>query len=491
MNPDQLLSSIADAVAMPYFFSQAAVILCLLLYGYVIVSMLCARWNLLQKILLAFPAGLGLFAVSSYLVTVTGIPYNAFSAVCAWLVLGIILIGASRLFFARPAIRLWPGGQGIIALVLICAFIALACSGLISVTVSNDTVYNYSFYPRAIVYFGGLRSNFDIFLTDVGQGCALINTLPFLYGFNETFGIQHMLTFSLLGLFCYSLYSETKEKPGKVRIAAALLGTLLLVCTMPFLLLSKWVLANLYFAAYMFFGAYLACDLSRRERGAGIMLLSLVIVTLSILRIEGGVYAALLILLISTLEYKNTELAFGLLLPVFILQVSYFVRIFCTMVITAPYRFMTETKAVLLTAVLIAELCYLLFIRGKFALRVQKHLDRWIVLALFAVNVLLCLRDPHAYVENCRALFTNVLYTGGWSIFPVAVAVLYALSVNRKFRFSFWDLSALTYLLYALVVCFMREGGLREGVGDSGNRVLLQVVPLLCYAALSHFEENL
>ncbi|MBP5383449.1 MAG: hypothetical protein J6Y57_00575, partial [Lachnospiraceae bacterium] len=83
MNPDQLLSSIADAVAMPYFFRQAAVILCLLLYGYVIVSMLCARWDLLQKILLAYPAGLGLFAVSSYLVTVTGIPYNGVSAVCA------------------------------------------------------------------------------------------------------------------------------------------------------------------------------------------------------------------------------------------------------------------------------------------------------------------------------------------------------------------------------------------------------------------------
>ena len=45
---------------------------------------------------------------------------------------------------------------------------------------------------------------------------------------------------------------------------------------------------------------------------------------------------------------------------------------------------------------------------------------------------------------------------------------------------------AFGYFLYALAVSFMREGGLQAGPGDSGNRVLMQALPLLLFAGIVH-----
>lgn len=498
-----LIEQIENNLALPYFFAQFLTIIALFIYGYFYLVILSDKneEDRVLKILLSFPMGLSAFSVVAYIMVTFGIRYNVWTleiacfitAAVAYVILKKkcgkeVIIDRIKTGFGMVVTR-W----GVIALAIVILAAALATSGIFSVTVSNDSMYNYSFYPRAIVYFGGLRVNFDTFLTDVGQGCALINTLPFLFGFNETFGIQHMLNFSFIGLFYAAIFEGFKGVPKigiKMSHMLSLLCTSLLVCSLPFVLISKWILANDYFAVFMFICVYLATKVAS-ERHLSVAVLGIFIAALSIVRIEGGVFAALFVLLISTFEYSNKELGLYMLCPVIFLHTSYAARIFMTMDITAPYKFLTPVKALLMIGIMAAVLVYLLLIRGRLFNKFFGHLRLILVVGLVGLNGLLFINNPSVYRGNLNAFIGNVMYNGGWGVVVAVVVSVYVICLFNGFEVGYWDFMTFTYLLYSIAVSFMRENGLQLGAGDSGNRVLLQVVPMLLFAAVSHIPKVL
>ncbi|MCR5267847.1 MAG: hypothetical protein K6E16_04975 [Lachnospiraceae bacterium] len=502
MNLSVLIEMIEAQVSAAAFVRQALTILLLTVYGYVLVSALCSAWSFRRRILFSYPAGLSAFSIIAFLLVILKIPYGTATVVVA--ALAVLFVLLVTLFFTayqkdlRRFSILWECRliEALVAIVLVDFSILLSCSGLLKVAISNDSMFNYTFYPDMIVHYGGLRSNFNTFLTDVGPGSAMIGTLPFLFGFQEMFGLQHMLNLDFLAIFYVALYEKCNIGKKWIKVAVPLLGVALLSFTTPYLLISKWILANDYFAVYMFFCVHLAEagsteSATDEEKSAALNLLYLFLAVLSLLRIEGGVYVILFVILSSVRKISRRQLVCGMLLPAMFLQTLYAFRIFVTMEIIAPYRFLTEEKVLLMFAAMVLALVYLLLIRDRFLTGMQKHFGLWILVGLLGINLLLCIREPTAYLENMNAFVRNILHEGGWGIFPATVAVLYLLSVNKAFRFHFYDLMAFAYFFYALAVSFMREGGLQTGPGDSGNRVLLQAVPLLLFAALIHIIKAL
>ena len=490
MNLFVLIDELIAQVRCGAYFAQAAVILALTLYGYLLICAITPSLGFVRKVLLAYPAGLAAFGIVAFLLVVTAIPYTKLTVLIGGILAGILVWAICVKAQKSPLSGIWnvpPKAAAIAGLILLLA-ILLSCLGFLRVTISNDSVFNYSFYPRLIVHYQGLRPNFNTFLTDVGQGVALINTLPFLFGFEETFGIQHMLNLVFAANFAVALFEAVPAPKKRIRILFACAGTALLLVSMPYLLLAKWVLANDYFAVFMFLAAYLA-TLGGKGQTEVIRLLYLLIPAISILRIEGGVFVVLLVLCMSILDLKTKDLALGMLLPSILLQALYAARIFLTMSIIAPYRFLTEEKALLMLLLMGFGLVYLLLIKDRFFCRMQKHLGLLIIACLLLINLILCIRDASMYLENLRAFAQNILYSGGWGIFPLSILVIYLLSLNREFRPQFFDLLFLSYLFYVLAVSFMREGGMQKGVGDSGNRVLMQVVPVALFAALLHLAQ--
>ncbi len=497
MSLSVLIAQIEAQVSAAAFVRQALTILLLTVYGYVLISALCSAWSFRRRILFSYPAGLSAFVFTAFLLVVCKIPYHTATVVTADLaVLILVLVVVFLTKYQRDVRRfaiLWDCRplEALASIVLIDSAILLSCSGILTVALSNDSMFNYTFYPNMIVHYGGLRSNFNTFLTDVGPGSAMIGTLPYLFGFREIFGLQHMLNLDFLAIFGVALYEKCGMEKKRVKVLLSVLGVLLLSCATPYLLISKWILANDYFAVFMFLCVYLAdfgseSGIGEEERTDAIRLLCLFLAVLSLLRIEGGVYVVLFVITSSVRKIGRKQLAFGMLLPAMFLQTLYAFRIFVTMDIIAPYRFLTEEKVILMLIGMAAALVYLLVIRDRFFTGMQKHFGLWIIVGLVAINLFLCVKEPAAYLENMNAFVQNILHEGGWGIFPATVAVLYLLSLNKAFRFHFWDLMAFAYFFYALAVSFMREGGLQTGPGDSGNRVLLQAVPLLLFAALIH-----
>ena len=186
----ELLHVITKELSLDFFIRQLITVIILFSLGYVINYIV--TWNKndertqLVRVILSFPVGLSVFTVSGLSMLIFNIDYNSLN-----IIFGVITLLLILLMIYRPKWNHFLSKKTVIFLGIGAVLAIIAVSGIISVGFSNDSMYYYSAYPHEIVRYGRLWHKFDTFLTDVGQGTAVINTLPFLFGFNESFGIHN------------------------------------------------------------------------------------------------------------------------------------------------------------------------------------------------------------------------------------------------------------------------------------------------------------
>jgi hypothetical protein len=203
---------------------------------------------------------------------------------------------------------------------------------------------------------------------------------------------------------------------------------------------------------------------------------------LSTLRMEGGMILCFLILCISLLTYGNKRLLFVYLLPLALIQGAYYTKIFMFMELNPAYQFLSKEKAWIQMGIIAALFIYLSFIRHRLPWNLEQQMPGIILGSLAFGNLLLLLLNPIIYIENIKAFAANFFHQSGWGFFVCFVFILLLSLPMEQYHFGYMDLVWTGYFLLGVAVCWARDGMLREGVGDSGNRVMLQAVPFIIYA---------
>ncbi len=490
------------------------VIFIIFLFGFFINIVFDTGADNVLKALLAFPTGISLYVLSGFFLLVFDLGFTA-GRIIFLMILTALLLSGVRFLFVRKSLGTGQGERMICAVfkdislkyILIVSSAALltaliATLGLFSVSISNDSYYYFNLYSKALCRFGILKREYNVFLTDVGLGAVMIGTLPHFFGFNESFGILTFFNLDFIAFFFYEAFGYVRERTGKVStsLIASFTATLFLLSSMPFIIASKWVMANIYFMEYMFICVSLAPRLIRDGRGNGeraenkdMIIFSILFIMLSLLRMEGTMISVFLVLVFSTLRFDNRQLALAFV-PAVCFQTLYDIRIFILMDINAPYTFLTERKAVLQGLMMLFVLVYLLFIRGKIRFT-DSNMGGLIIAGLAAVNVILFIYDRGLYLSNLKVFYENLTDRGGWGAFPVSVIgiLLMILTVGfyekRRISLNYFDLVTLGYVILSVAVSFARGSVLQKSVGDSGNRVLLQAVPLIVYTLYIHISD--
>ncbi len=509
----EMIASYINGFSTAYFIRQSAVIVLMFMIGCLILLGINKGRLSLYEMLLCFPVGISAYSLSVFVLLVLGIPFNRISIGCMLLAIVIVSLTGIRKYTVNA---LNERGYYGICLITLLFIAAVSVSGLLPVSVSNDSMYYYSMYPHAIAHFGALRMQFNVFLTDVGQTSAILNTLPFVFGYNEGFGVQWFLNINTLLIVVYGLYdaSSTVMKRKESCIVTTLMTGILLV-SMPYLIMSKWVMSNGYFMCFVFICTYTAWKYGRSAAGGkdGIYgnkaVLAVLFPMMALLRMEGCIIALVLVLCLATLKgYTGRELFMIFLLPVLTVSVLYDVRIFVIMSIDAPYTFLTRTKAFIQIVAIVTVSGYVLFLRENV---INRYLFILIPAGLIFVNGVLFLMNGTLYLENMKTFAANVSNQSGWGLFPMLVIGIYVMCLiagngkdDKELKenepssvfcdedkhlaagTAFWDLSFVSYILTALAVSFAREDALVENVADSGNRVMLQVTLIAFFAVAQH-----
>ena len=484
----ELLHVITKELSLDFFIRQLITVIILFSLGYVINYIV--TWNKndertqLVRVILSFPVGLSVFTVSGLSMLIFNIDYNSLN-----IIFGVITLLLILLMIYRPKWNHFLSKKTVIFLGIGTVLAIIAVSGIISVGFSNDSMYYYSAYPHEIVRYGRLWHKFDTFLTDVGQGTAVINTLPFLFGFNESFGIHNYFNISFICFFFYAVYDEASlYYEIKKSLIFAAISTGFLVTSMPFVIISKLVIANVYFMETLFIVLYLNYRFKNDENGF-VFIRALLLLMVSFIRIEGALFAGFAMLTyIMQNDYKKRDVAYETI-PVIILQAMYFIRIYLLIdEIYAPYTFMNKGKAIVVVLFNVAVLIYG-FVLPAFSDKLKKYLSPVTVTftALILVNALLFIYDYSLFLVNVKALMSNLLLNSGWGFFAAVIVVVIAIVPKVRISDCYFDYFFIGFLLVSFAACFARGDDLRIDLFDSGNRVLLQIVPFVVYAFTFRF----
>lgn len=477
------------ASAGVYFLRQYIVIFVLFVFGAIITDALMSDdvpWY--HRALLAFPAGISAFAVTAYIILVAGIPYNVITVIAA-----LCLETAAALFAGRGKYARFVDKQSLrhmlIAIIVLLAAGAFATSAIMPVSISNDTMYYFKRYPDAIVYYGGLRADYDFFLTDTGLGIVAVDTLPALFNFGETFGIRELFHINFIVFFAVTVYERSKRYISKKGcIAAAVTITALLAITTPFVILGHWALANMYFMELFFIAAYTVMSDTDEKMWTS----SLLLVALALFRMEGTLFVVWLIVCLALYKDVGRKLAASALAPMAVLFSAYSIKIFKQFFIfDNMYHFLSPLKAVLIVAAIAGAAVFLAFIHKRLPDAISRRLPALCLLALVGGNAVLFIYDRQLYIGNLRAFTANLFRQSGWGMLPYFVITLTVFlvieylirykkngaGIDRANDFNITLLAG--FVLMTIAASFGRGDVLAEAVGDSGNRVLLQIVPLV------------
>ena len=456
---------------------------------------------------LGFPIGISVLIICGYIFLTVGIPFNVISVTLTLLVLALffIALGCKKECYRRISAQIKPIIA--VAAVLICLLIIMfAVSGYTAMSVSNDSLYYFWQYPRAIVTYGGIRDQFDNFLTDTGLGAAIIGTLPFLYGFGETFGIQEFFHICFIMFIGNAMYDALCENYPQINIKKRVIITvitvaLFVVCT-PAYVLAHWAMANMYFMEYMFMALYMMFRLQEDNNILNMIYMFMMLHSCAAMRMEGGIFVLLIIISASMLKNRSKWLV-GTIVPIMILQGLYEFKIFGLFTIDNPYLFMTPIKAVVQFAMYVVVIVYLLVLRTKFDRVLKNHLPVTYIGILVLANIVLMISDPGHYIANLKAFAGNLYGQSGWGILPyvlpgslVVIVVLiltysdYSVKKAKEYfgkldmNVVYWLFNTIAFVLVTIAVSFERGDNLNIDTGDSGNRVLLQVAPLIIFSII-------
>ena len=495
-----------------FFWRQALVILCLFLLGFVGMAVIFKRQGILKRLLMAYPLGLAVYALAGYVMLLVRIPFCAAS----FIIIYFLLMAAGAVLIVRQGkgqkitkLRQREAPEGgahkqdaaddhygkmplIMAIFIVIAVALISCAGIFSVSVSNDSVYYYSTFPAILVHDEGYSASMDLFLTNVGQATAVINALPFLFGFDQSFGIQTALILNFIGIFALAARDFAMEQGlgKKGGMIAALLSAALLLSSESFLVISKWVLSNAYFMVYLFLAVLLGRTMGLdHSEGLGLGIIEGIFIgMLSMLRVEGGVVAAVLILSISLLNIDKKRMMLIFFLPLSLSQAAYFCMLFLTLGVNPLYSFMDWTKAVLMMGMLLMLAVYILFIRDRLPYK-------WTPLILCAAMLLgnggLALINRGRYFTNLYAFYQNIKQQNGWGLMGAMLLLYGFLAVACAFRRRFKNIGFIDAAVFALALaivaaCWARGGVLAVRTSDSGNRALMQLTPLFIYGFYCH-----
>ncbi|MCR4806113.1 MAG: hypothetical protein K5857_00420 [Lachnospiraceae bacterium] len=498
---NEMISSYIAQFSLPFFFYQLLVIAALFALGYLVNLALCAGRTGLFEVILAFPAGVSVYTLLSFVILMAGLPFNRIIISCLLVLVAAICVMAVIRYGDKAFLGTLSKREVLTCLTAVLCIAALSVSGLLAVSVSNDSLYYYSMYPRAIAGYGYFRAQFDVFLTDVGPASAIMNTLPFIYGFNESFGIQTFLGINTSVAVAYALYVQAGKRLDKKK-AALVTGVLLLLLlsSQPYLIMLKWMMSNGCFMCFIFLTAYtlyhyegILDETDERIRRGWLIIASMLFLHMSMLRMEGIMVALILLACFIPFKYKNRELLTAFAIPLGVCALVYSIRVFLILKVDAPYTFLTPKKALVQLAAIGLVMIYLFFVRGRKWDIAGKNIRIVLPGLLVLVNLALFVYDRSLYLANLKAFAGNISNRSGWGLFPMLILAAYILVFTVSFGkkkdkpfMTYWDMCFVSYLLAALAVCFAREGALRENIGDSGNRVLMQATILAFMAAAIH-----
>lgn len=473
-----------DKIASSFQFKQILASIILFMIGYCIVAMICPFATELSKLILSMPMGIALWGLSSVTLLILRIPYTKVTSFAGFVILVVVLLLLNRSRFS--SIR---GINLLQALMMVSILANVFSTGYPRYTGTSDTYYCVYAYGRLIASAGKLSVNtVGNLLETTGIMPALMSSFAVFCGF-ETIQVMHyiLMTSLIAGIVVYLYKVFSNYFTSKYR-SMFLSLFLMITATSPLFLLYDLIISHSWIMVYMFFTVTLAEEVlrvdNRETRASLICILSLFFSWMTLCRVEAIVTVVFIIVCISYLGLSRKEIAICAS-PAMILAVIFHAEnqiMIAVDIANLPYGSVFVTKSILLmmAAVVILMAAYLLLYEKAWVKYLRIHMPMLLIGLLLFASVVFCIKDFERTGDNFKAVFYNLTsISERWYYFPFFAMVMLIWVVRNKQHFGYWDMLVLGLNLVFFCMSMGRIQPLRNGWGDSFNRYLLHMTPLM------------
>ena len=465
----------------------------------------------------SFPIGSCLWAFSSLILLLLGIPYTFFFTI---LLIGIFLLlltfilihfqtnsttglplSVAESFRHHATVsKLSQLGQpeAFPFLLLFLGLAFLASSGFIYSFVSYDSFFYFTNYGHTLTIvnnFKDIAGNNSYTLTNISQFLPMLNAYTSFWGLDQCFQLQAFLTSNVLVCFFYGIYQYCLKFSSSTKPTVySFLLTLLLASSTAFITTSSWVLANMYCMAYIFFlfaASFLGSHLELGNKEA-MFLISFCFTALTLLRKDGIIFASFFLICFCSIQLFTKKQLSLLFLPAVIAEIwwLFYVRVILNASVKqATFSSIANNKNIFFVAcIIIGTWLYLHFIHDlllKINAKITFFTEYTI---LFAGMVLLFiasffLKDANTIIDNVDFVIRNMFrYPSSWGISAFFFGIVLTLSLVKEFRLDYLHFLWSGYAFLNLIsYCIVDSKWFWLNWDDSYNRVLLQIVPVFVF----------
>ena len=478
------LFATVDAITRGYKIKQIIASVVLFIAGYLVAQGTFDKQTDAMKAAWAVPIAVVGWCMCSAVILLLRLPYIrsfAFGLVGA-------LLGA--MIYIRKEYIKKTNWDVLCRYIIWCAALSTIFStGIIPTVMSSDSYYYVMQYGEVVAKVGSL--NFDTAgatMTWTGVSSALISSLAYFCGFETITVIHNLLIISML--ICFYLTMKKQISNLGARENQAIVGagvfTVMLIVIPAFELLSFWVISNTYCMVYIFLlmiGMKLYTT-DERENKALLMLISMVICWLTLSRAEMSVCMACIVCLISFLPLTQREML-TLSVPMMVVQLLYLIELNYQQAISVKNVYdsmLTPAIQAIITVATVGGVIYSFFINSKFFSWIRKKINIIVFAVLPGICIAIYFLDKEKYVKSIESIIYN-FKTQYWGYLPALILVLYiVIALNKKINFGL--IFSTGYVLINLILCLGRKQPLRNGYGDSCNRIMMSAIPVVFSALI-------
>ncbi len=472
-----------DKMTGGFQLKQIVASVILFMAGYCIGAVMLPFLSEFSKLILSMPLGIAVWGLSSVSLLILRIPYTritSFAGAALWI--------AVLLFRYRSGFSFVRGRYVLGALAIASILANFFSTGYPRYTMTSDTHYCVYMYGRLIASTGKLSANVvgDMMET-TGIMPALMSCFAVFCGF-ETIQVMHfILMTSLIAGIAVCLYKVFLDMSLPKYKSIGLMILLMLTAAAPLFLMYDLMISHSWIMVSMFFLATMAEQYSKMEdkvvRGGVISLLSILCSWISLCRVEAIVTVVFMVVCISYLGFSRREIAKCVLPSMVIAGVFHLENQIMIMGSKdLPYGsvFITKSVLALMAAAIVLMAGYILLYEKAWVRRLQQSLPLLLLGLLFLVSAAFCFKD----IEKANINFQSICYNLSslnerWYYFPFFALILFVLIMKNKREYGYWDMLVWGLVLVFFCMAMGRSHPLRNGWGDSFNRYLLHIVPLM------------
>lgn len=420
--------------------------------------------------------GLLLWVVWGLLLLCVKLPYSAWSMFSG---LGIALIAMLYHHRRTQALSRRDGNSFLVSAIVI-TLVAVLASRFDYSALSYDS-FTQILLGRQLTQFGGFDpachpalASWGVFVPIV-QSASLMIGVDFLYALWPTMAVVFAITF--LSICATGL--RTLNVSTATSFVVSAIATLFLATTYFILFQSFYVHNNLPSAMYLFLAvSCMWLGTTRTEPGWFIPGMA-AFFGFILLRTESPLYFALFAAPLPWTETLTRRTRIACVVTVSALTIGWYLRL--TALIGGGTDILSPTKAYGLMGI-IAAFAAASVLPDRPALRRSLSALPWLMtIGATVLVVAVTLKRPEHMARCMETMGQNIFSDGrwgaSWAILLILIAVAFGLP--RFHRQDWWTVGAGVYLAMIYVLGVFREQPYRIGWGDSANRLLTTVVPVL------------